>query len=200
MTRLWLLSLGLLGITAPASAQTDAPVFPGADWQHVGAKDAGMSEARLDALRAWLKTERTTGLVVVENGRVVFEYGDVARPSKVASVRKSVLAMLYGGYVESGQIDLDATLKQIGLADSTPFTAQEESATLRHLLMARSGVYLPAGNAELEQVMPARDAHSPGTYFQYQNWDFNAAGAAFEKLTGRDIYDAHAGSTRSRRS
>jgi CubicO group peptidase (beta-lactamase class C family) len=120
----------------------------------------------------------------------VLEYGDVARTSKVASVRKSVLAMLYGRYVEGGQIDLDTTLKQIGLEDSTPFTPQEESATLRHLLMARSGVYLPAGNAELEKVMPARDAHSPGTYFQYQNWDFNAAGAAFEKLTGRDIYDA----------
>lgn len=24
----------------------------------------------------------------------------------------------------------------------------------------------------------------------YNNWDFNVAGAAFEKLTGRDIYDA----------
>jgi len=32
MTRLWLLSLGLLGITAPASAQTDAPVFPVASY------------------------------------------------------------------------------------------------------------------------------------------------------------------------
>ena len=26
-----------------------------------------------------------------------------------------------------------------------------------------------------------------GTYFQYQNWDFNAAGTAFEKQTGKDI-------------
>jgi CubicO group peptidase (beta-lactamase class C family) len=98
--------------------------------------------------------------------------------------------MLYGRYVENGQVDLDATLKQIKLEDSTPFTPQEETATVRHLLMARSGVYLPAGNAELERVMPGRDAHSPGTFFQYQNWDFNAAGAAFERLTGRDIYDA----------
>ena len=25
---------------------------------------------------------------------------------------------------------------------------------------------------------------------EYQNWDFNAAGAAFEWLTGKNIYDA----------
>src|SRR5690348_5122809 len=109
-------ALVLLGIAARAGAQTDAaPVFPGAEWQHVGAKEAGFSEARLDVLRAWLKTQRTTGLVVVSDGRVLLEYGDVTRTSKVASVRKSVLAMLYGRYVESGTIDLDKTLKQIGL-------------------------------------------------------------------------------------
>src|SRR5262245_36576436 len=122
MTR-WSLvaALVLLGIAAAAGAQqTEAPIFPGAEWQRVDAKEAGFSEARLDVLLAWLKTQRTTGLVVVANGRVVLEYGDVAHPSKVASVRKSVLAMLYGRYVESGQIDLDATLKQIGLVDSTP--------------------------------------------------------------------------------
>jgi hypothetical protein len=49
--------LALLGIAAVASAQqTEAPVFPGAEWQHVGAKEAGFSEARLEALRAWLRT------------------------------------------------------------------------------------------------------------------------------------------------
>ncbi|MGH6630934.1 MAG: serine hydrolase domain-containing protein, partial [Burkholderiales bacterium] len=30
----------------------------------------------------------------------------------------------------------------------------------------------------------------PGTYYLYNNWDFNAAGAVFEKLTGKEIYDA----------
>ena len=68
--------------------------------------------------------------------------------------------------------------------------AVEEGATLRNLLMARSGVYLPSGNEELTVLSPRRGSYSPGTYFQYQNWDFNAAGAAFEKLTGRDIFDA----------
>jgi CubicO group peptidase (beta-lactamase class C family) len=39
-------------------------------------------------------------------------------------------------------------------------------------------------------LSPRRGSQLPGTYFQYQNWDFNAAGTAFEKLTGKDIFAA----------
>ena len=39
-------------------------------------------------------------------------------------------------------------------------------------------------------LCPRRGSQAPGTYFQYQNWDFNAAGTAFEKLTGKDIFVA----------
>jgi CubicO group peptidase (beta-lactamase class C family) len=183
-------AIALLGITAATGAQTPAPVLPGAGWQRVAAKEAGFNEARLDVVRAWLKTQKTTGLVVVSGGRVVLEHGDVAHVSKVASVRKSILAMLYGRYVESGEIDLDRTVVDVGLEDLTPFMPLEREATLRHLLMARSGIYLPSGAPSLDELLPARGSHQPGTFFQYSNWDFDAAGAAFEKLTGRDIYEA----------
>jgi len=183
--------LAALAILAlPCFAADDSAVFPGAEWQPVDAAEAGFNAARLDALRVWLRTQRTTGLVVVSGGRVLFEHGDVARLSKVASVRKSVLAMLYGRYVADGTIDLDRTIKDVGLDDLTPFSALEEAATLRNLLMARSGVYLPSGNEELTVLSPRRGSYSPGAYFQYQNWDFNAAGAAFEKLAQRDLFEA----------
>ena len=184
------LLVALTLLAASSLAADDAAVFPGAEWEHVQPSEAAFDEARLDALRVWLRTQRTTGLIVVAGGRVVFEHGDVTGLSKVASVRKSVLAMLYGRYVEDGTIDLERTIKDVGLEDLTPYLAVEEGATLHHLLMARSGVYLPSGNEELTVLSPRRGSYSPGTYFQYQNWDFNAAGAAFEKLTGRDIYDA----------
>jgi CubicO group peptidase (beta-lactamase class C family) len=106
-------TLALLAIAAAANAQT-APVVPAGEWQRVGAKEAGFSDAKLDVVRAWLKTQKTTGLVVVSDGRVVLEHGDVAQISKVASVRKSILAMLYGRYVESGEIDLERTVVDAG--------------------------------------------------------------------------------------
>jgi CubicO group peptidase (beta-lactamase class C family) len=57
-------------------------------------------------------------------------------------------------------------------------------------LTARSGIYLPSGNDGLTSLSPRRGAEAPGTHFQYQNWDFNAAGTAFEKITGADVFDA----------
>jgi len=41
-------------------------------------------------------------MLVVVGGYVLFEYGDVAQVSKIASVRKSVLGMLVGNYVANG--------------------------------------------------------------------------------------------------
>jgi CubicO group peptidase (beta-lactamase class C family) len=71
------------------------------------------------------------------------------------------------------------------------FLPIEERARLQDLLMSRSGVYHPSdGDDEPEQMCPARGSQFPGGFFCYTNWDFNAAGTAFERLTGKNIYDA----------
>lgn len=181
----------VLGVCFSAGAADSTKVFPGKDWERVEKPEsAGYSSARLEALRVWLKSNRTTAMLVSVEGKILFEYGDLARVSKVASVRKSVLAMLYGKYHAAGKVDLRKTVKQLGLDDVNPFLPIEQEATLLHLLTARSGIYLPSGNESLTSLSPRRGAQVPGTYFQYQNWDFNAAGTAFEKLTGKDIFDA----------
>ncbi len=162
---------------------------PGADWQRAKPEDVGYSTARLEALRAWLTNQTTTALLVTIQDKVIFEYGDIQRATKIASVRKSILSMLYGNYVVTGKIDLSQTVKQLGLQEATPFLPIEEHATLEHLLTARSGIYLPSGNDELDLQTPKRGSQMPGATFSYNNWDFNAAGTAFEKLTGKNIYD-----------
>lgn len=164
--------------------------FPGKEWESVKPEAEGFSSEKLAALRAWLKTQKTTALHVSVRGRVVFEYGDVRRVSKVASVRKSILAMLYGNYFAQGKVDPNRTVADLGLDDVQPFLPLEKSATLQHLLTARSGIYHPTANEELSVLSPRRGSQAPGTYFQYQNWDFNAAGTAFEKLSGKDIFVA----------
>lgn len=180
---------GLL-LIPPIYGQQPEPTFPGEKWESVKPEAVFMSSQRLEILRAWLKTHKTTAMMLVVGGRVAFEYGDVTRVSKVASIRKSILAMMFGRYVASGQVDLNQTVKEIGLDDVTPFLPREERATLLQLMMARSGIYLDAGNGELGSLSPRRGSQEPGTYYQYQNWDFNAVGTAFEKLTGQDIYAA----------
>ncbi len=93
-------------------------------------------------------------------------------------------------YVENGTIPLNKTLREIGLTDVGGLLPQELEATVENLITARSGIYHPASNAgDSTASAPPRGSQKPGTYDLYNNWDLNAAGAVFEKLTGKDIYD-----------
>ncbi len=184
------LAIGRPSAQTPASAETDDTRVPGAAWATVKPEAVRYSSARLESLRSWLKTLDTKAMLIAVHGQVIFEYGDLAHASKIASVRKSVLSMLYGPYVMTGRIDPRTTVKQLGLQEAEPFLAIEEHATLEHLLTARSGIYLKSGNDNLDAVAPKRGSEYPGTRMQYNNWDFNAAGTAFEKLAGKTIYQA----------
>ncbi|HSM04036.1 MAG TPA: serine hydrolase [Longimicrobiales bacterium] len=185
----------LLALAASACGQTpDAAVFPGAEWEEVAGRDLegyGWSPAGLRQAFEFLRdSSNATGVVVVDRGRVVFDFGDVSDLSYVASVRKSVLSILYGAWVEDGTIDLDATLAALGVDDQGGLLERERQATVGHLITARSGVYHPASNGGDNLAdAPPRGSQEPGAYMLYNNWDFNAAGAVFEQLTGRDIYD-----------
>jgi CubicO group peptidase (beta-lactamase class C family) len=98
--------------------------------------------------------------------------------------------MLFGYWIENGTIDLDQTLQEIGFDDVGGLLPVERQASIRHLITARSGVYHPASNSGDNLAdAPPRGTQQPGSYMLYNNWDFNAAGAVFESLTGRNIYD-----------
>lgn len=185
-----------LALALPASAQSPAAsVYPGAEWEYVrqGELEAyGWSPEGLRRTFAFVRDSAfTTGLVVVDRGRVVFRFGDIEELSYLASARKSILAMLYGRYVEDGTIDLGKTLREMGMDDEGGLLDVEKEATIDHLITARSGVYHPASNGGDDLASaPARGSQEPGEYMLYSNWDFNAAGGAFELATGVDIHDA----------
>lgn len=195
------LSLGCTGSTpsppvpsphAAAACAQLAPVYPGTSWERIDDLEcAGWSRAGLDSVRAKLSGMATTGFVAVVGGRMLMDYGDVQAISYLASVRKSVLSMLYGIYVARGAITLDRTLADLGIDDLGGLTAEEKQATVRDLLSARSGVYHAASNAGDDLASaPPRGSQRPGTYYLYSNWDFNALGTIFEQETGKNIYDA----------
>ena len=66
-------------------------------------------------------------MLIAVHGQVIFEYGDVAHASKVASVRKSVLSMLYGPYVLTGRIDPRKTVVEMGLAGGRALPAHRDA-------------------------------------------------------------------------
>jgi CubicO group peptidase (beta-lactamase class C family) len=194
---LWIVTAIVLFLTGisqaqPAPADSRPLVFPGADWPKTQVPETiGYSSARLKALRGWLESLDTTAMMVVVGGNSLFEYGDLAHLSYLASVRKSVLALLYGKYVDNGTIVLSRTIGDIGLTDVDGLLPREQGATVDHLITARSGIYHAASNpGDSTASAPPRGSQRPGRYYLYNNWDFNAAGAVFEKLTGNDVYGA----------
>jgi CubicO group peptidase (beta-lactamase class C family) len=187
-----LLLAGLSACASTGSSAASAHFYPGATWVNLANPEAlGWSSRGLDSVRTRLGTMPTTGFMAVVGGRVLLSHGDVDTLTYLASVRKSILSMLYGNYVASGKVNLDRTLADIGIDDHGGLTPAERTATTRHLLSARSGVYHPASNSgdDLE-FAPPRGSQPPGTYYLYSNWDFNAVGTIFERETGRNIFDA----------
>lgn len=133
----------------------------------------------------------TTAFLVLAGGEVVLDYGDNATPTYLASARKSVLSVLFGGPVTSGVVALDATLDDLGIDVGGGLLPGERRATVRDLLTARSGVYHPAATATgLESSAPPRGSQPPGARFHYNNWDFNALGTIYEHATGERIFTA----------
>lgn len=175
-----------------ADKAPERPVFPGKIWERFDDPEAvGIPAAAIIEAQQMLAQMDTTGFMAVLRGRVLFDYGDLEVVSYSASVRKSILAMLYGRYVESGVIDLQATLGQLGIDDNLGLLPIEKQATVHDLLRARSGVYHPRSQTgDNWMSAPPRGSQVPGTYYLYNNWDFNALGSIFVVTTGKTPYEA----------
>lgn len=187
MRVLWLVLF--LAFTAPVLA---GPV-PGARWNAPDA--AGWSAPDLEAARAFCDDLKISAVMVLHKGRLVAQWGDVAKPMELASVRKSLLDALMGNAVARGQVKLDSTLAQLGIDDTAPSLSDvEKQPTVRMLLEARSGIYHPAlyETKAMAARRPERFSHAPDTFWYYNNWDFNTLGTIYEHAVGRSLYDAFA--------
>ena len=173
-------------------ATSNAQEYPNYEWKFVDDPGkAGWNVSSLAKLRGFLITNTgVTACMIIRNEKVIFSFGDVQENSLIASCRKSVLSILYGKHVKSGEINLDRSLKDLGVDDIGGLLSIEKEATVRDIISARSGVFHPASfpGDNLDEA-PRRGSVKPGSYWLYSNWDFNLAGYIFEKETGKDIYD-----------
>ncbi len=146
----------------------------------------------LAAVRDLAVDAGTASYMILHDGVEVDSHGDVTEPVLVQSVRKSILSMLIGMAVDRGEIDVGMTLEELGMDDIEPLSHDEKQATVQDLLTARSGVYHPAAASTpyMLATLPPRGQHAPGTFFLYNNWDFNVLGSIYRQQTGRDIFQA----------
>lgn len=168
--------------------------FPAGEWERLTEKEArtaGWSREKLQAARDHAATLKTEAVVIVTRGKILDSWGAADAKFNVHSIRKSFLSALCGIQAQAGRLKLDATMARLGIDDNAPsLTEVEKSATVRQLLQARSGIYHPAlyETASMKARRPPRHSHAPGTFWYYNNWDFNALGTIYEKECGADIY------------
>lgn len=172
--------------------KSDEYFYPSIHWQKMDMqKQSDWDNTKLESLKKFVKdSTSSTGLMVIYRGKAVFEFGDLQEISSVASCRKSILSMLYGSYITGGRINLSSTLKDLKADDIGGLLPIERQATIRDLLTSRSGVYHPASNfGDASDMAPLRGTIKPGTFWLYNNWDFNMAGYILEQKTGKSIYE-----------
>jgi CubicO group peptidase (beta-lactamase class C family) len=176
------------------TGQAGDAVYPEKTWQWAKSPEqVGWSSDKLAQARAFADRIDSAAVMIVHHGIVVDAWGDITRNCICHSMRKSLLSGLVGIYVAEGKIDTSKTLAELGIDDHTPLTEVEKQATVADLLKARSGVYIPAaGEApSMKEIRPQRGSHAPGTFWYYNNWDFNALGTIFDQETGEwNIYQA----------
>ena len=175
-------------------SHTIAENYPGAAFETTTPEAAGWSVEKLAQAKSWSQQiAPTAAVMIIQHGLVVAEWGDTAVKSNLHSVRKSLLSALIGIAVDEHKIDLGATLGSLGIDDNAPsLSPTEKTATVADLLKARSGVYHAAlyETLGMARARPARGSHPPGSFWYYNNWDFNALGTIYEHATGDGIFNA----------
>lgn len=189
------LLLLLMLVAFPGLAAAAPARVPGATWDQVAPAQSGWSGPQLDRALDQARRLGSSAVVVVQHGVIVASWGETDADILLNSARKSLFSALVGIAVARGQMRLTDTLAGLGIDDTPPsLTEAEKRATVRDLLEARSGVYHTANyeTQEMAQQRPARGSHPPGTYWFYNNWDFNALGAIYEHAIAGSMFRAFA--------
>lgn len=150
----------------------------------------------LDGLSRLTSQPSVQSVTVVRNGRLVASWGNLTDSQYVASVTKSVVALLVGIAVNKGWIDdMDDPMEKY-LADYFDETtdARKKKITLRHLLTMQHGLQWNEAADRLygNYVQWAVDLPMdtlPGTKFTYSSAAYHLLSAILTEAAGRSTLD-----------
>lgn len=178
------------------TATSDAPLVPGTvrDGLVVSTPLAeGIDVGALDSLVTQAKVEHSEALIVLRNGKLVYQnyFGTVDEPILVMSVSKSMVSLAVGFLIAEGKLaSLDEPVSNVlpGFADVDP---RKAAITYRHLLSQTSGLDPARAFAFTNDIesraISSRCLFSPGTSWQYSNNGIDILGLLVGKLAGTTI-------------
>ena len=180
----------------PEISSKDIPeeTWPGQTWHKIyRPEQLGWSTAKLKEAKQYARKIGSAAVMIIDSGIVIDAWGDISRNFRCHSMRKSLMSGLIGTYVADGTMDLSKNLAELNINDyPNRLSETEKKATVGDLIKARSGIYIEAlgESPGMKAGRPGRHGHPPGTYWYYNNWDFNALGTIFEQETGEGLFDA----------
>jgi len=122
----WALAAPLLAALLSVHDVAAQQAFPGKQGEQNPVTQSGWSAPALAEAQKFSEQIHSTGVVIVQRGAVVAEWGDTTKRTELASVRKSVLSALIGMAVADGRISLDSTLAQLPIDDNPPALTEVE--------------------------------------------------------------------------
>lgn len=191
-------------IASPARAR-EGPYFPplgSREWATSDPAAAGWNTQALSAVIDYAQAQSSTGIVIVQHGRIVAERYWTLTPEQerasgryvslhhgqtpegwpmedVASIQKSVMSLLIGMARSRGLIDIDRSVTSyIGDGWSDASREQESAITVRHLLAMASGL-----DQRLRYEAP------PGVRWFYNTPAYGQLSKVLQRATGRTMDD-----------
>lgn len=147
----------------------------------------GWNQDTLQSINDYLKSAKNLdAFIAIENNREILSFGEPEKLINLHSARKPIMSLLIGIAQDKGLLNINETVGKIGITEhGVTLSEIEKSATIRDLLMARSGIYLASdAQPEMKNGMPKRGEYEPGEFYYYNNFDFNSLGTIIKIKTG----------------
>jgi len=98
------------------------------NFEYATPESSGFSAVKLDSLSKFLTSVGSSSLILLVDGKIIFEWGKTDYKHTIHSIRKPLINALYGIYVERGIIDTTATLQDLNIDDIVPSLSENEKS------------------------------------------------------------------------
>ncbi len=172
-----------------------ADYWPTEGWKTAAPGEQGVSAERLEQIDPYVRQRmpRTTSLVVIRGGFVVFEKyweGDEETLRVTLSATKSVMSILVGIAVGRGEMPGPETklVDALGWLDRARLRGDVGTIEIRHLLTHTSGLAhamgLRTGRSAIEELLHVPLGSRPGEAFDYNNLNTDILSMILTDSTG----------------
>jgi len=176
-------------VGAPARERSGYVPPPGT-WARVRPSAAGWDRARLQEAFDHAGEHASFSMTMVLGGRMLAEQSwrlGLGFALDVASVQKSVVALLVGNLAAAQKVDIDDPVTTyLGPGWSKATRVQEAPITVRHLLTMTSGL---SGGLTFEAVPGSRWVYNTNAYQQLVPLVERVGGASINEVTRAQLFD-----------